>query len=59
MQNEFIEELRKKTVETTEEVSYKEELKQKFPWISDDILEEKFVEHTLKRMFNPKGGEER
>ena len=59
MQNEFIEELRKKAVKTTEEISYREELKQKFPWISDDILEEKFVEHTLKRMFNPKGGEER
>ena len=59
MQNEFIEELRKKAGETTEEVLYKEELKQKYPWISKESLEEKFVEHTLKRMFNPKGGEER
>ena len=61
MQNQFIEELRKKAEKTEEnkETLYKENLKQEYPWISKESVEDKFVEHTLKRMFNLKEGEER
>ena len=58
MQNDFIEELRKKA-KTNDEISYEDSLKQEYPWISKSSVEEKFVEHTLERMFNTRRGEER
>ena len=58
MQKDFIEELRKKA-KTNDEISYEYNLKQEYPWISKNSVEEKFIVHTLERMFNTRGGEER
>ena len=58
MQNEFLEELRKKAREI-EESEYRKKMKQKYPWISDENIRKKYFEDTMVKMFNPKGGEER
>jgi len=58
MQNDFIEELKKKA-QKAEEDAYKKEIKKEYPWLSDDAVREKFFEETLRKTFNPKGGEER
>ena len=60
MQNEFIEELRRKARQGEE--AYKQKVKGECPWISEEALEEMAFENTLEKMFNPKdsrGGEER
>ena len=48
-----------KTKRPKEEEEYKERMRKVFPAMSDEILEEKFDEETLKRMFYSKEGEER
>ena len=56
---DFAEELKIKTKRPKEEEEYKERMRKVFPAMSDEILEEKFDEETLKRMFCSKEGEER
>ena len=58
MQNEFIEELRKKARET-EEDKYRKKMKQEYPCISDENIRKQYFEDIMVKMFNPKGGEER
>ena len=58
MSNEFIEELRKKARELNEE-DYRERIKQEYPWLKNDAINEKVFVDALTRIFNQKEGEER